>query len=426
MEYFPRLVTPNLIRALTWSPVVLLSGPRQCGKTTLCKVLNRDSRLPFDYAYMSLDDVGLREFAVDDPVGFVDQLPPNVILDEVQLSPSIYRPIKMMVDERREPGRFLLAGSTQVALMGELAESLVGRMRMVQLYPLAQSEIGESESSDGTPRTTPFLSSVFDRNISATLTQVPRLAHDLANRIVAGGYPEARQLSTSDRRNWHRDYIRTIAYRDIKELTSIRRIDILPNLATVAAAHTAQLLNLAEVARHLDLSRTTVHEYTAIMQNLLILQFVPPWSNNRLKRTVQSPKLHFVDTGLACGLLDLDEDSLWSDRKRLGLMAESFVLQELVRQASWFDGTLGFYHYRDRDRTEVDIVVEKSGLGIVAIEVKIGAPVKDLDFRGIRKLQQNSQNFIAGIVLYDGEWTRQFGDNLWAIPIARIWETREA
>ncbi|MCY4142934.1 MAG: ATP-binding protein [Gammaproteobacteria bacterium] len=426
MEYFPRLVTPNLIRALTWSPVVLLSGPRQCGKTTLCKVLNRDSRLPFDYAYMSLDDVGLREFAVDDPVGFVDQLPPNVILDEVQLSPSIYRPIKMMVDERREPGRFLLAGSTQVALMGELAESLVGRMRMVQLYPLAQSEIGESESSDGTPRTTPFLSSVFDRNISATLTQVPRLAHDLANRIVAGGYPEARQLSTSDRRNWHRDYIRTIAYRDIKELTSIRRIDILPNLATVAAAHTAQLLNLAEVARHLDLSRTTVHEYTAIMQNLLILQFVPPWSNNRLKRTVQSPKLHFVDTGLACGLLDLDEDSLWSDRKRLGLMAESFVLQELVRQASWFDGTLGFYHYRDRDRTEVDIVVEKSGLGIVAIEVKIGATVKDLDFRGIRKLQQNSQNFIAGIVLYDGEWTRQFGDNLWAIPIARIWETREA
>ena len=294
MEYFPRLVTPNLIRALTWSPVVLLSGPRQCGKTTLCKVLNRDSRLPFDYAYMSLDDVGLREFAVDDPVGFVDQLPPNVILDEVQLSPSIYRPIKMMVDERREPGRFLLAGSTQVALMGELAESLVGRMRMVQLYPLAQSEIGESESSDGTPRTTPFLSSVFDRNISATLTQVPRLAHDLANRIVAGGYPEARQLSTSDRRNWHRDYIRTIAFRDIKELTSIRRIDILPNLATVAAAHTAQLLNLAEVARHLDLSRTTVHEYTAIMQNLLILQFVPPWSNNRLKRTVQSPKLHFV------------------------------------------------------------------------------------------------------------------------------------
>ena len=107
-------------------------------------------------------------------------------------------------------------------------------------------------------------------------------------------------------------------------------------------------------------------------------------------------------------------------------MAESFVLQELVRQASWFDGTLGFYHYRDRDRTEVDIVVEKSGLGIVAIEVKIGATVKDLDFRGIRKLQQNSQNFIAGIVLYDGEWTRQFGDNLWAIPIARIWETREA
>lgn len=426
MEYFPRLVTPNLIRALTWSPVVLLSGPRQCGKTTLCKVLNRDSRLPFDYIYMSLDDVGLRDFAVDDPVGFVDQLPPNVILDEVQLSPSIYRPIKMMVDERREPGRFLLTGSTQIALMAELAESLVGRMRMVQLYPLAQSEIGESESSDGTPRTTPFLSSVFEQNISATLTQVPRLAQDLANRIVAGGYPEARQLSTSDRRNWHRDYIRTIAYRDINELTSIRRVDVLPNLATVAAAHTAQLLNLAEVARHLDLSRTTVHEYIAIMQNLLILQFVPPWSNNRLKRAVQSPKLHFVDTGLACGLLDLDEESLWSDRKRLGLMAESFVLQELVRQASWFDGTLGFYHYRDRDRTEVDIVVEKSGLGIVAIEVKIGATVKDLDFRGIRKLQQNSQNFIAGIVLYDGEWTRQFGDNLWAIPIARIWETREA
>ncbi len=426
MEYYPRLVTPSLVRALTWSPVVLLTGPRQCGKTTLCKVLNRDSRLPFDYEYMSLDDLGLRDFAVDDPVGFVDQLPPYVILDEVQLSPGIYRPIKILVDEQREPGRFLLTGSTQISLMEELAESLVGRMSMVQLYPLAQSEVSESEPSDATLRITPFLSSVFDGNISATLTQEPRLAHELANRIVAGGYPEARQLSSSDRRVWHRDYIRTIAYRDIKELTSIRRVDVLPQLATVAAAHTAQLFNLSEVARHLDLSRNTIHEYIAIMQNLLMLQFVPPWSNNRLKRAVQSPKLHFVDTGLACGLLDLDEESLWLDRKRLGFLAESFVLQELVRQATWFDGILSFYHYRDRDRTEVDIIVEKSGLGIVAFEVKIGATVKDSDFRGIRKLQQNAKNFIAGVVLYDGEWIRQFGDNLWAIPIARIWETREA
>lgn len=430
-SYIPRFLFSSLLHTLSWAPVVLLIGPRQSGKTTLCRAIQAFADLPQRREYFSFDDQGVRDFAKDDPVGFVDQLPPYAILDEVQLVPEIYRQLKVEVDKHRVPGKFLLTGSARLSLIGELSDSLVGRMQMVELYPFSQSEIHQSlttiqtqDRSSGSKNTTAtsIVGQLFENrwNVGERV-QRPRLARELARRIVEGGFPEPRRLPTLERQQWFQNYIRTIASRDVYELTAARHIDAMPRLADVAAAHTAQLFNLADMAVSFDLSRNTVKEYVSILQNLYILQYIPSWSNNQLKRAVKAPKLHFLDTGLACALLNIDEESLWRDRKRLGQMTETFVVQELTKLASWQNNKFSIYHYRDRDRHEVDIVIEKSGSGIVAIEVKTGATVKEADFRGIRKLSQESENFIAGVVLYDGEWTRTFGENLYALPISALW-----
>ena len=414
---------------LSWSPAVLLTGPRQSGKTTLCKAIQEAGSLANDYTYFTFVDPIVCEYANSDPIGFVDDLPSNAILDEVQLAPEIYRPLKKTIDERREPGRFLLTASAQLSLMSGLSESLVGRMSFTQLYPFAQCEIDQDVPDTKRDASKPltnskFLQSLFEDQIAGGRIQRPRLGRDLARRVVEGGYPDPRSLPDPDRREWHKNYIQTIALRDVSELTKIRRNDVIPQLAKTAAASSSQLLNLSGLAGPMNLSRATVSEYVSILQSLHILSYVPPWSNNRLKRTVKQPKLHFVDTGLACALLDLNEDTLWSNRQILGQMTESLVVQELFKQATWFDGALTIYHYRDRDRTEVVIVIEKNGQGVAAIEVKIVATVRESDFRGLRKLRENSENFVIGIVLYDGEWTIPFGESLYAVPISKLWEVR--
>ena len=428
---------PNLVRKLDWSPVVLLSGPRQSGKTTLCKAIQKSYSIRgSSYEYLTFDNQSTREYATDDPVGFVDQLPTYVILDEVQLVPGIFRALKTKVDENRSAGRFLLTGSAQLSLSTGLADALVGRMSLETLYPLAQIELNvpsaldeysyvglfDSEDHEPNAQVPSFIPELLEGHVSTEFLQRPRLERDLARRVVEGGYPVARTLDPLARRNWQNDYIRTIAHRDIQQLSSVRRVDIIPELARVAASQTSQLFNLTTLGQPLEIAKNTIKDYVSILQSLYILQYVPPWSNNRLSRTVKSPKLHFVDTGLACALLNLDTESLWQDRVLFGRFVETFVLQEVVKQLSWYNGTTSIFHYRDRDKDEVDIVIEKSGHGIVAIEVKTRATVQKSDFKVLKKLKKASEKFIAGVVLYDGERTRSFDEDLYAVPISKLWD----
>lgn len=407
---YPRFVVPRLLETLADTPVVLIHGPRQCGKTTLARMVGASR----GYTYFSFDDDVALAAAQADPAGFVANLPERAILDEVQRAPGLFTALKIAVDRGRTPGRFLLTGSANVLLVPKLADSLAGRMEILRLHPLAQCELARRA-----PR---FLDRLF---ASSFKTQsYKRLGPELAERITAGGYPAALARVTPRRRAaWYRDYVETIVQRDVRDLTRVRTLDALPRLLELAAGQTARLLNVSGLASPFQLSRPTIHDYVVLLERVFLIDQLPPWHSNRLSRLIKTPKLHAGDTGVACALLGLAAAALPGDREMFGQLLESFVYQELRRQASWQENEIRFHHFRDKDGAEVDIVLERGAHEIAGIEVKAAASVTPADFRGLRKLKDAAgRHFTAGVLLYDGEASAGFGDDLYAVPIRALWE----
>lgn len=405
----PRFADSALNEALADTPVVLIHGPRQCGKTTLARACAEAK----GYAYFSFDDTVLLEAATADPMGFVADLPEYVILDEVQRAPELFTAIKASVDRDRRPGRFLLTGSANVLMVPKLADSLAGRMEILRLYPLAQCELSGRKPD--------FLDELFESRFK--LREHGRLGRQLAERIAAGGYPAALARPTARRRaTWYRDYIETLVQRDVRDLARVASLDVLPRLLMFAAGQTARLANVSELAAPFQLSRPTITDYVALLEGVFLIERLAPWHSNRLSRLVKKAKLHVGDTGLACALLGLDAEALWRDRGTLGQLLETFVFQELRRQASWRDDDIRFHHYRDRDGVEVDLVLERGGGELAGIEIKAAATVTAADLRGLRKLREaTGKRFAAGVVLYDGDASVGFGDGLYAVPIRALW-----
>lgn len=408
---YPRYAEPRLTEALADSPVVLIHGPRQSGKTTLAQVVGDRA----SYAYLSFDDDVARGAAEADPAGFVADLPERAILDEVQRVPALFSALKTAVDRRRTAGRFMLTGSANVLLVPKLADSLAGRMQILRLHPLAQCELARRE-----PR---FLDALFESGFKTRRTD--RLAGQLAERIAAGGYPAALARPAGRRRAaWYRDYLDALVQRDVRDLARISSLDALPRLLALAAAQTARLLNVTDLAGPFQLSRPTIRDYVTLLERVFLLETLPPWHSNRLSRLIKTPKLHLGDTGLACALLGVDAAGLAADRSLLGQILETFVFQELRRQASWHDEPLAFFHFRDKDGAEVDIVLERGARTLAGVEVKAAATVTAADFRGLRKLREAAgKRFAGGVVLYDGETSASFGDGLFAVPVRALWET---
>ena len=428
---YPRYLGRHLLEALEDSPVVLIHGPRQCGKTTFAQLVcapdNATGPLGVaetGYWYVSLDDDVVRAGAQSDPMGFVADLPERVILDEVQRVPEIFSALKLAVDRRRTPGRFLLTGSTNVLLIPTLADSLAGRMQIVELHPLSQAELaaGRGVWPANIEPVQGFLDALFGAGFK--LGRTDRMGTELAERIVAGGYPAALTRPTERRiAAWYRDYVEALVQRDVQDLARIRELDVMPRLLAAAASQTARLFNLADLAAPFQLSRPTIQDYVALLERVFLLDRLPAWSTNRLSRLVHAPKLHLCDTGLICALLGVDSAALYADRTFMGQVMETFVFQELQRQSGWNETPVRFSHYRDRDQVEVDIVLERRVSAVAGVEVKASATVRPADFRGLRKLQKIAgDRFTNGVVLYDGEMTVSFGDGLYAVPTRRLWE----
>ena len=283
---YPRFAEGQLIEALTDSPAVLIYGPRQCGKTTLVQRVGRR----MGYAYINFDDDVARAAAEADPAGFVSDLPDRVILDEVQRVPTLFAVLKTTIDRKRSPGRYILTGSANVLFVPRLVDSLAGRLEMLRLHPLAQCELERRKIG--------FLNTLFAAGFKTRSSK--RLGGELIQRIVAGGYPAALARSAERRRTaWYRDYLEALVQRDVRDLSRISTLDALPRLLTLAAAQTARLLNVSDLAAPFHLSRPTIRDYVTLLERVFLLETLPPWHSNRLSRLVKTPKLHLGDAGLA-------------------------------------------------------------------------------------------------------------------------------
>jgi predicted AAA+ superfamily ATPase len=274
-EIYPRVVEPRLDEALADTPVVLIHGPRQYGKTTLAHMVGAAR----GYAYFSFDDDVALAAAREDPVGFVGDLPERAILDEVQRVPELFTALKSTVDRDRGPGRFLLTGSANVLLVPKLADPLAGRMEILRLHPLAQVELARSLHA--------FLGALF--GVGFDMGAWPRLRDELPERIVAGGYSAALARQVPRRRAaWYRDYMETLVERDVRDLARIRWLDALPRLLMLRAGQTARLLNVSDLASPFQLSRQTIRDYVTLLTRVFLLDELPPWHSNRLRRLINT------------------------------------------------------------------------------------------------------------------------------------------
>jgi predicted AAA+ superfamily ATPase len=410
-DLFPRVLTPALRTALADTPVVCLLGPRQCGKTTLVRLLA--PRL----GYVTLDDADALALARSDPNGFLAALSGPVILDEIQRAPGLLPALKLAVDRDRRPGRFLLTGSANLLLLPRLGESLAGRMAVIELQPLTAAEV---ERAPGR-----FLSTWLAGKLKPALASsspLPALP-DLVTRVVAGGFPEPLTRPPARARAWHRDYVRALLERDVQDVARVKDPRDLSRLLALLALRTGELLNISTLSNELDLRRETVENHLAACERLYLVRRLQPWHRHAAKRLIKTPKLHFVDTGLAATLSDFDAEHWTEHRDRFGHLLESYVLQQLIAQAGWTDPDLRFWHYRDKDQVEVDIVLTR-GRRTWGVEVKATATPTQADISGLRRLAaQCGDDFAGGVLFHAGTHQITLGDpRFLAVPLSRLWE----
>jgi hypothetical protein len=309
---------------------------------------------------------------------------------------------------------FLLTGSANVLLLPKLSESLAGRMEILSLYPFSQSELEDTEGS--------FIDAAFtSRHSSFSPKSV--IQADALQRIVKGGFPEARQRPVLDRRNaWFGSYVTTILQRDIRDLANIEGLTSLPNLLSLLAARSGSLLNFAELSNSSNIPQTTLKRYMVLLETTFLVQQIPPWSGNLSKRLVKTPKIYLTDTGLMTYLLGADEKRMKTDGSLLGRAMETFVLTELMKLNTWSKTRVRIYHYRTQLGKEIDFLLERSDGSIVAIEVKSSSTIDSSAFAPMIALSHNlRKRFVRGIVFYTGKEMIPFGNNLLALPMQSLW-----
>ncbi len=413
---FHRNVTKDLYEALAESPVILLNGARQTGKSTLVQALLDKGQFS---QYLTLDDPTVLAAVLSDPSGFISGLSTPVILDEIQRAPELFLGIKSIVDKNRKAGSFLLTGSANILLLPNLSETLAGRMEILTLSTLSMGERqGVREH---------FIDRVFQKEQPESSLK-PMDTKNLIDELMLGGYPEVHARSSQKRRDtWFKNYLDTLLLRDVKELANIEGLKSMPLLVDVLAGRAGSLLNSSDVSRMVGVPYTTLNRYMVLLEGMFLVYLLKPWFSNKPKRLVKSPKVYLNDTGVLAYLRGSSIDSEWTadrDTTELGILFENFVVMELLKQSHWCELRVELYYFRTtHGNNEVDVVLESGDGRIVGIEIKARDSVSERDFKGMKVLAEMAgKKFHRGIVLYLGDKVVPFGENLLAVPVQALWE----
>ncbi len=398
---------------LSDTPIAVVQGARQVGKSTLVQEMlaRRVGR------YVSLDDANLRAAAVADPVTFVEQFPDGCLgIDEVQRAPELMLALKIAVDRRRRPGRFLLTGSANLLHLPAMEDSLAGRAESVELFGLSQGErSGHLER---------FVDRAFEKDL---ILDAPGLLDraDYLALVCEGSYPEAIARSTARRRAaWFDNYATRIVTRDASDITQLRHLGDLPTLLRLLAAHTASSVAKATLSRESGIPETTLPPYLDLLETLYLVQRVPAWPNNLAGRVARAAKLALLDSGLAARMLNVSAASLAADMHPdpAGRLVETFVLAELRKQIPYSDTRPMLLHWRDRTGPEVDAMLEAPDGRVVGLEVRAGATLGAADFKWLSLLRDRiRRRFVGGFVFYAGRDPLPWGDRLAGVPLSTLW-----
>jgi len=411
----PRRLETLVPQLMADEPVVVLTGARTVGKSTLLGRLAQ----PSGATVLDLDDLTTRALVRDD-LAFYVRGPSPVLVDEFQHVPELLDAIKAELNVDPRPGRFLLTGSTRYSSLPRAAQSLTGRVHVETVWPLSQGEIcGVTET---------FVEQLLDAPSSPAHRPPSGTERvEYADRVLAGGLPAAlRRGSGRPRSRWYENYVGLVVERDVLDIRDIRQGAVLPAFLRRLAAQTGQVLNVAATSRTTGIAASVGEDYTRLLEAVFLLHRLPAWGTTLSSRVNRLPKLHLVDTGLGGWLLGITARSV-SRRvpavlAEFGHLLETFVVNELLKQASWLDRSLQLGHYRTADGDEVDVVIEDEAGEVVAVEVKAGGTYRREDLRGLIRLRDRlGDRFRGGVLLYTGERAGTVDDRITLAPVDSLW-----
>ena len=372
----PRKLEPKLRELAGYYPVVAVTGPRQSGKTTLCRAVFPEK------PYLSLEAIDLREFAHDDPRGFLAEYADGAIIDEIQNVPELLSYLQGEVDERTEPGRFILTGSQHFGLSQSLAQSLAGRCGILVLLPPSLEE----------------------------LSAFSKAPDELYSVLWQGAYPRIYDRDIPAHQ-WLADYIATYIQRDVRQIVNIGDLQNFSGFLKLCAGRTAQEINLSALGSDAGVSHNTARSWLSVLETSYIIYRLPAWHANIRKQVVKAPKLHFFDSGVVCYLLGIREPQQLRHHPQRGAIFESWVVSELFKTSAHSGWKPNLFHYRETRGLEVDLIIDQ-GEQLDAIEIKSAATVSSDFFTNLRRFADrmgsvDDPRTIAQTLVYGGDESQQ-------------------
>ena len=396
----------QVVERLKYRRVVNLTGARQCGKTTLAGMVALPSSRRF-----TLDDEKTRNAALDDPMGFVAHAEgETLVLDEIQKAPELLNAIKIQVDRDNSRGQYLLTGSSNLRFVKSVSDSLAGRMGWVRLRTLALGEIMGGRGD--------FLQRAFNRDFADAPRPLGK--RDVIHLASQGGYPEVLEMEAKERRLWFAEYLNDLLMKDIRDVTEIRKLDVLGKIAQWLLAYSSKFFEAKELSAKAGVSNDTLDSYIATLKTVYLFDEVKPWAKSDYAKIGKRSKFYASDSGLVANLPGWTEDAVYMDDDMSGKLVETWVYQNL---ASLIDLDLDYEisQYRDSNKREIDFIVERPDGAMLGIEVKSGSSFGPSDFKHLKWFAANlAKKPFTGIVLYAGEHVLRFGEGFYAVPLASL------